>query len=92
MSKKKKKKKKNKFQGYRYEQKKEIQKRIAVAREKLRLLHNCVTHSDINTDRIYNELFEVVEALYVDLDIGALAQDNQRRWREEKERVRKAHG
>lgn len=84
--------KKNKWKGYTYEQKKEIQEKIARGRELFRLLHNRVTHSDIDVDMIYNELFELVESLYGELDLHNLIQDNQRRWQTEKERVKKAHG
>ena len=85
-------KQKNKFKGYTYEEKKEIQGSIAEARELLRQLHNCVTVNDHNTDHIYFRLSEKVESLYGELDLHNLIQDNQRRERKEKERVRKAHG
>lgn len=80
------------WKGYTYEEKKAIQEKIARGRELFRLLHNRVTNSDSDTHMVYNELFELVESLYGELDMDGLVADSRRRWRDEKEKVRKAHG
>jgi hypothetical protein len=89
MSRKKKSRTTDKWQGYTYEQKKAIQDRISVLHGLLRTLYNNVSKADIDTDTTYNNIFEQVEALYGELDIHNLTLDNQRRWQEHKDELRR---
>lgn len=79
----------DKWRGYSYEQKKDIHKKIEVLHGLLRTLYNNVTKNDIDTDTTYNKIFDMVEGLYGELDIHNLTLDNQRRWHEHKDLLRK---
>jgi hypothetical protein len=80
----------DRWKGYTYEKKQELLSRVNDIRKLLPVLQNDITHSSTNIDVVYNEIFEVVESLYGELDIGNLTQDKNRRWKKEKERVRKS--
>ena len=76
--------KKDRWKGYTYEQKGEIQQKIERLRSKLQILGGLVSNSSINLDVEYNECFELMEELYNDLDMHNLTLDNQRRWKAHK--------
>lgn len=80
---------KDKWKGYTYEQTQRISADIELLKSRLDLLRLDVVRNSINTDDRYNEIFEMVESLYGELDLHNLALDNNRRWKAHKDILKK---
>jgi hypothetical protein len=71
------------------EEVKDLNRRV---RSLLLIIEQGAHFGDYTLQDTYGDMFEYVEKLYTALDLGALAEDNARRYAKHKKKVRKAHG
>lgn len=62
---------------------------LAAVRGQTNAVERDFSRNSICVDLSYGKLMEAVESLYSLMDVGALAQDNQRRYQEHKRKVKR---
>ena len=68
---------------------KAVVKALAAVRGQTNAVERDFSRNSICVDLSYGKLMEAVESLYSLMDVGALAQDNQRRYQEHKRKVKR---
>ena len=72
-----------------YERKKEILAKISKARSLLAMLSKNVSNEELDTHETYGRVYDIMEELYNDIEIGKLTEDYLRRKKEVDDRLRK---